>query len=213
MLHLATHGVLDSERAFQSALILAQDQLPDPLERARRGLKPFDGRLTAQTIRDTWQLHADPALEAVKVRFDIRGVAAYVFPVAVGDPTKDVLAFLEQLREHVTGPVGDLACPEELEDRGVQDVDARVGQVGDDLAPARLFDEALDGSSLVDDHDAVLERVWHRLEDDGGDGFPLAMEARRRTEVDVGQRIAGDDDKGFVQLLASEHDRTGGAER
>ena len=48
VLHLATHGVMDAERAFQSALILAQDNLPDPLERARQGLKPYDGRLTGR---------------------------------------------------------------------------------------------------------------------------------------------------------------------
>ena len=39
----------------------------------------------------------------------------------------------------------------------------------------------------------------------------LAVEADRGTEVDVGQRIAGDDQERLVELLAREHDRPGGA--
>jgi CHAT domain-containing protein/tetratricopeptide (TPR) repeat protein len=58
-LHLATHAVLDHERPLQSALILAQDRLPDPLEQIRAGKECYDGRLTAEQIRRTWKLDAE----------------------------------------------------------------------------------------------------------------------------------------------------------
>jgi CHAT domain-containing protein len=58
-LHLATHGVLDSRVALHSALILAQDDLPDPLPQALAGKKAYDGRLTAEQILRTWKLDAD----------------------------------------------------------------------------------------------------------------------------------------------------------
>jgi CHAT domain-containing protein len=59
VLHFATHGDMNDQMAMQSALILAQDRLPDPLPRATAGLKPYDGRLTAAQILKTWKLDAD----------------------------------------------------------------------------------------------------------------------------------------------------------
>jgi CHAT domain-containing protein len=58
-LHLATHGVLDPQVAMRSALILAQDDLPDPLQQALSGKKGYDGRLTAAQILRTWKLDAE----------------------------------------------------------------------------------------------------------------------------------------------------------
>ncbi|MFQ5495983.1 MAG: CHAT domain-containing protein, partial [Phycisphaerae bacterium] len=58
-LHLATHGVLDDKRAMNSALILAQDNLPDPYEQYMSDKPIFDGRLTAKQIVRTWKLDAD----------------------------------------------------------------------------------------------------------------------------------------------------------
>jgi CHAT domain-containing protein len=59
VLHLATHGVLDARAAMHSALILAQDDLPDPLRQALTGKKAYDGRLTAAQILRTWKLDAE----------------------------------------------------------------------------------------------------------------------------------------------------------
>jgi CHAT domain-containing protein len=57
-LHLATHGQGNAVRAFESALILAQDKLPkDALPRAG---EPFlDGRLSAREVLDFWTLDAE----------------------------------------------------------------------------------------------------------------------------------------------------------
>jgi hypothetical protein len=57
ILHFATHGEANNERAFESVLILAQDRLPkDP---PRAGEKFIDGKLSAREVLETWQLDAD----------------------------------------------------------------------------------------------------------------------------------------------------------
>lgn len=58
-LHFATHAVLDDRRAMRSALILSQDNLPDPYDRVVAGMEVYDGRLTADRIARTWKLNAD----------------------------------------------------------------------------------------------------------------------------------------------------------
>ncbi|MFL5243879.1 MAG: tetratricopeptide repeat protein [Gemmataceae bacterium] len=58
-LHFATHGLLDDKRALNSALILAQDNLPDPLVQVLDGKASSDGRLTAAEILRDWKLDAD----------------------------------------------------------------------------------------------------------------------------------------------------------
>src|SRR6266851_5167838 len=158
-------------------------------------------------------LNLDAAFEAVEVGLHVGGVVADVLPVARRHPAEDRLALLEELREHVTGPVGRLAGPEEVEHRRVQHVNACVGEVRDDLAPAWLLDEPLDRSALVDDHHSVLEWVGNRFEHDGGQRAALAVKANRRPEVNVSQGIAGDDQKRLVELRSREHHRAGGAKR
>jgi CHAT domain-containing protein len=57
--HLATHGEVDDAWPLRSAVILARDQLPDPLQQLQAGLPAYDGRLTAQEILEHWQLHSE----------------------------------------------------------------------------------------------------------------------------------------------------------
>jgi CHAT domain-containing protein len=59
LLHLATHGEVDWQSPERSALTLAQDRLPDPVEQARQGRKVYDGHLRVATILQDWQLDAD----------------------------------------------------------------------------------------------------------------------------------------------------------
>jgi tetratricopeptide (TPR) repeat protein len=58
-LHFATHGELDGQRPMQSALVLAQDRLPDSLEQVLAGKEVYDGRLTAEHVLRFWKLDAD----------------------------------------------------------------------------------------------------------------------------------------------------------
>jgi hypothetical protein len=57
-LHFATHGDVNPRIALESAVILAQDQLPDPVDQLLAGKHPYDGRLTAAEMR-RWQLDAE----------------------------------------------------------------------------------------------------------------------------------------------------------
>jgi hypothetical protein len=59
LLHLATHGEADKDDPDRSALILAQDRLPDALRQAQARRKVYDGRLLVKAIRRDWQLDAD----------------------------------------------------------------------------------------------------------------------------------------------------------
>jgi CHAT domain-containing protein len=58
-LHFATHGLLDDRQALNSALILAQDKLPDPSTLSLDSKPAIDGRLTAAEILRNWKLDAD----------------------------------------------------------------------------------------------------------------------------------------------------------
>jgi hypothetical protein len=59
ILHFATHGAVDEQRPGRSALILAQDRLPDPLAQVNAGKHVYDGRLTVERLRNHWSLDAD----------------------------------------------------------------------------------------------------------------------------------------------------------
>jgi tetratricopeptide (TPR) repeat protein len=58
-IHLATHGDLDDRLPLQSAVILARDHLPDPLKQLEAGHPVYDGRLTAEKVLESWDLHAE----------------------------------------------------------------------------------------------------------------------------------------------------------
>jgi tetratricopeptide (TPR) repeat protein len=63
LVHLATHGEANEENPDQTALILAQDQLPEASDNTLKALlsgkQPLDGRLTVRKILQKWQLDAD----------------------------------------------------------------------------------------------------------------------------------------------------------
>jgi len=58
-LHIATHALVDDEHPEQSALVLSQVGLPDPLEAAMSGERIYDGLLTAKEIVAECDLDAD----------------------------------------------------------------------------------------------------------------------------------------------------------
>jgi CHAT domain-containing protein len=58
-LHLATHGIVDDKVPLRSAVILAQDHLPDPEQQLLAGQAIIDGRLTADKVLRQWHLNSD----------------------------------------------------------------------------------------------------------------------------------------------------------
>jgi CHAT domain-containing protein len=57
-LHFATHGEGNNVKAFESALILAQDKLPKELV-SKPGEPYINGQLSAREVLDYWKLNAD----------------------------------------------------------------------------------------------------------------------------------------------------------
>jgi CHAT domain-containing protein len=59
ILHFATHALVDDERPENSALILSQVDLPDPLAAAMAGTRIYDGCASAAEVVREWKLDAD----------------------------------------------------------------------------------------------------------------------------------------------------------
>jgi len=59
VIHLATHALVDDRRPEQSALVLSQVGLPDPIAAASTGERIRDGLVTAQEVVREWHLDAD----------------------------------------------------------------------------------------------------------------------------------------------------------
>jgi tetratricopeptide (TPR) repeat protein len=57
--HLATHGDVDDRLPLRSAVILSQDNLPDPGQQLLEGKPVFDGRLTVEEVLRQWTLDSD----------------------------------------------------------------------------------------------------------------------------------------------------------
>jgi tetratricopeptide (TPR) repeat protein len=58
-IHLATHGVIDETVPQQSAVILSQTGLPDPLDQVLKHQPVYDGRLAMREIQRNWDLKAE----------------------------------------------------------------------------------------------------------------------------------------------------------
>ena len=157
--------VADEGRALERVEVVDLDALAEP-------------DVPAQP--DAVDLEPDALVERVEVRLPVLVEVADVLPVAVEHVAVDRPAHLEQqweelLREVVRPVARDV--PQHLR---LEHVDAGVDRVGEDLAPRRLLEEALDAAVLVGDDDAELERVLDRLEPDRDRGALLAVEVDER---------------------------------
>ena len=162
---------------------------------------------------DPGDVQAHALVERVEVRLPELVEVADVLPVAVEHVPVQRPPHLEQQREQLLGEVVRPVVGDVPQDLGLEHVDPGVDRVREDLAPGRLLEEALDPAVLVGDDDAELERVVDRLEADRDRGLALLVDAHDLGQVDVGERVAGDDEEGVVELVARVPDRAGGAER
>jgi len=158
-------------------------------------------------------LHPHAPLEQIVRSAHVLGEVADVAPVAAGDVAVHRVAAPHQEREEILGKVKVHARLEMAEDLGLQHIDAGVHRIGDDLAPGGLFLELGDAALVVQDDDAVLERVGHAVEGQGGQRPLLAVVLDHRAEVDVGHGVPADHEEGIVQQRLGLLDAAGGAER
>jgi hypothetical protein len=96
---------------------------------------------------------------------------------------------------------------------GLEHVDAGVDRVREDLAPRGFLQETLDPTLLIGDDDSELERVLDRLEPDRDGGALLPVHVDQLGQVDIAERVAGDDEEGLVEPVARQPHRTGSAQR
>ena len=194
----------------------------DPAVRAdeRRPDHPFDLR-DVDVLADpdvAAQLEArdvelDAAVERVEIRLPELVEVADVLPVAVEHVAVDRPAHLEQEREQLLREVVGTVRRDVAQHLGLEDVDPGVDRVREHLAPRGLLEEALDAAFLVGDHDPELERVVDRLEADRDRGALGLVRFDERGQVDVAERVAGDDEKRLVEAALGELHRAGRAER
>lgn len=159
-------------------------------------------------------LDVDLALQHIGLGLHIALVGAHVLPVALGDIAVDGLSFLHELREDIPGPVHGGIGLDVVEDLGLHDVNARVHGVREDLAPGRLFQEAFDLALLVHDRDPEFQGIGNTGEANGDQAALLLVEGNEVREVEVGERVTGNDEEGVVlQRLFGVLHAAGGAER
>ena len=154
------------------------------------------------------------AFERVVVRLLVLFEVADVGPVRVDHVAAELHAVAQHLGEEVAREIVVAAPDHPVEDGRFEHVDAGVDRVGEDLAPRRLLEEARDAAGLVGDDDAEFERVGDALQRDR-DVVVLALVVfDQRGEVDVGQRVARDDEERIAgQQLVGHLHRAGRAER
>jgi len=190
--------VAEERRPFDRVEIVQVDPLADP---------------DVASDADSRDVEAHALVQRVEVRLPELVEVPDVLPVAVHHVAVHRPAHLEEqreelLREVVRAVLGDV--PQHL---GLDNVDAGVDRVGEHLAPRRLLEEALDAAFLVGDDDPELERVVDRLQADRHGRVLLAVELDQPREVDVAERVAGDDEEGVVEPSGGEPHRARGSER
>ena len=169
-----------------------------------------------QTLPRSWRpgnVEVDAAVERVEVRLAELLEVADVLPVAVEHVAVDRPAHLEQEREQLLREVVRAVGRDVAQHLGLEDVDPGVDRVREHLAPRGLLEEALDAAFLVGDDDPELERVVDRLEPDRDRGALGLVRLDERGQVDVAERVAGDDEERLVERLLGELHRAGRAER
>ena len=209
----AEHGVRPDLGSVLDRRVGAEEGRPlDHVDRRQRhALAEPDVLLQAHA----GHVDADEAVEHVLVRLAELLDRPDVLPVAMlgDDVAVERRALGEQLGEELLGEVVGLALRDAVEQLGLDHVHAGVDRVGEDLAPRRLLEEALDPALLVGDHDAELERVVDRLQRERRERAALAVERDDLAEIEVAERVARDHDERLGQVLARVLHRAGGAER
>ena len=158
-------------------------------------------------------VEAHAPVEGVEVRLAVLLEVSDVLPVALDDMAVEGPTHLEKQREELLGEVVRSVGRDVAEHLRLDHVHAGVDRVGEDLAPGRLFEEALDASVAVGDDDPELERVLDRLQRERRRRALLLVELDEPGQVEVAEGIAGDDDERVVEIVAREPHRSCGAGR
>ena len=205
------HGVRADARAARNAAVATE--IRRPLDRVEIVEVHPVPQPDVAADADAGDVQADSLLERVDVRLAELVEVPDVLPVAVEDVPVDRPAHLEEKREELLREVVRPVGRDVLQDLGLEDVDAGVDRVGEDLAPRRLLEETLDAALVVGDDDPELERVLDRLQADRHGCLLLPVERDEARQVDVAEGVAGDDEERVVEATGGETHGASRAER
>ena len=153
---------------------------------------------------DARDVERDLLVEGVEVGLPILLEVPDVLPVALAHVAVHRPSELEQPREELLREVERTVVGNVPKHPGVEDVDAGVDRVREHLAPRGLLQEALDAPVLSRDDDAEVERVVDCLERDRHGSFAFGVEAHQRRQVEVGERVARDDEERLVESFSQQ---------
>ena len=155
----------------------------------------------------------ESSVEGVLIGLLVLLQVADVGPVFGRNVAGDQLVLVQHARKDIARKIVRLARFHVIENLGLEHVNARVDGVGEDFAPARLLEKARDAAILVGDDDAEFERVGYALQRDRRRGFTRHVILDEFRKVEIGQRVARDDEERFVtDHIGREAYGAGGAE-
>ena len=138
---------------------------------------------------------------------------ADVTPVALGHVGLQPLPPLQKVGKKLGGKVVGDVVRDKVQHGRFKHVDAGVDPVGADGAPVRFFEELGDVAVFVADDCAVFKRVGNGIDGERGESADGEMVLDGGLEVEVGQGVAADNEKGVVEMGGGVSDTAGGAER
>ena len=92
-------------------------------------------------------------MAGVEISFGITDIG----PIAAEIAAKEGGLHLQHARKDILGPVTVFVVVDEIEDGRLEDVDAGIDGIGEDLAPPRLFEKLADLPFLVGDDNTELQ--------------------------------------------------------
>src|SRR5256712_896694 len=141
----------------------------------------------------------------------VRPADVHPHPIDAGAVQWD--AFRKQFREEVLREIEFLVRRDELQDLGLEHIDARVRQVRERLLLPRLLLEFLNPAVRIEAHDPELRRILDLRQGDRHDAALPLVEIVQRLEVDIAQDVAHRDEERVVDEHADSTDRAGCAWR
>lgn len=109
---------------------------------------------------------------------------------------------LERPREDILTEVDRSSGRNQLQQTRVEHVDSRVCEVACCRLSARLLNKVLDLPTGVDVNNAAASRIVDLAQDQRAGGAAVMVIVHERTQVNIGQHIAVEDDERFREIPA-----------
>ena len=203
------HRPVDEDPRLELAIVADVRRTVDPDVVADFDVFTDPDATVATLARD---LDVDPTFERIPVRLVVGLNVSDVAPVARRQVAVQRHLVGQHLGKDLAAPIHHRGGRQQIEDLGLDHIDAGVDLVGKHFAPGRLLEKAVDGPIGIGDHHPVLEWVRHRGEDDRRGCALLLVVGHHLAQVDIGEGVATDHDEGLVEVFLGVLDTAGGAQ-